>query len=291
MKRPNPFKLLASSLADAALDKVSHALLPLFRTENKKHRAGEKKPTVVHRSPSSAASETAAVAEPPKPSVIAQTVQLFLSFSHLDGYVSPFLKLDCVRQREDADAVAKVLNEAMCIMRYICQSDIAFCEGALERMVDLVEAHDDMEITFTDAWINGCNAAKSSEFLAHFKSNSHESWQHQYVVTIPGNAGFDEFIAQIQALYYTKGYACTEIGRGMAHDGIDHENWLAACAEQMKDAEHKLVSMGKYSSNTMCLTLLKPLELNVLRGMLSEFGAENVDQVVEVAGRIEAQPK
>ena len=290
MKKPNPFKLLASSLADAALDKVSHALLPLFRTEDKPRRAVEKK-AAVRREPEPAASNAAAVAEPPKLSEIAQTVQLFLSFSHLDGYVSPFLKLDCVRQREDADAVAKVLNESMCIMRYLCQSDVAFCEGALDCMVALVEMHDSMEITFTDAWFNGCDAAKSKEFLAHFKANPHESWQHQYIVHIRSDAQFDEFIAQIQALYYTKGYACTDIGRDMTHDDIDHENWLAACAAQMQDAEHKLVSLGRCSRGDLYLTLLKPLEQNVLRGMLSEFGAENVDQVVEVAGRIEAQPK
>ena len=290
MKKQNPFKLLAASLADAALDKVSHALLPLFRTERKPRRVVEKK-SAVRREPKPAASNAAAVSEPPKPSVIAQTVQLFLSFSHLDGYVSPFFKLDCVSRREDADAVAKVLNEAMCIMRYLCQSDVAFCEGALDCMVDLVEMHSFMEITFADAWINGCDAAKSKEFLAHFKDNPHESWHHQYVVHIRNDAGFDEFIAQIQALYYTKGYACTDIGRNVVHDAIDHDNWLAACAAQMQDAEHKLVSLGKYSNEDMYLTLLKPLELNVLRGMLSAFGAENVDQVIEVAGRIEAEPK
>ena len=176
-------------------------------------------------------------------------------------------------------------------MRYICQSDVAFCEGALERMINLVEMHENMVITFTDAWINGCLATQSHDFLAHFKDNPHEAWQHQYVVQIRGDAGFDEIISQIQALYYTRGYPCTEIGSGIAHDEMDRENWLAACAAQMRDAEHRLVSLAGFSNNDRCLTLLRPLEINVLRGMLCEFGAENVDQVVEVAGRMAAQPE
>ena len=286
MKKSNPFKLLVSSLANDAIDKVSHALWPYFRSERPSKVARG-----TNRVPKGASIELKSHdnTQPQPPSEVAQAVQLFLSFSHLDGYVSPFLKIECVKQREDADAVANVLNEAMCIMRYLCQSDVAFCEGALQRMVDFVGMHDFGEITFTDAWINGCDAARSQDFLAHFKANSHEMWQHQYVVHIRSDAQFDEFIAQIQALYYTKGYACTDIGRDIAV--IDHENWLAACAAQMQDAEHKLVSLGKCSNHDMYLTLLKPLELNVLRGMLSEFGAENVDQVVEVAGRIEAEPK
>ena len=286
MSKPNPFKLLVSSLANDVMDKVSHALWPYVRSE-RPSKVSKQPDTTAKRAPAEVKSPK--ITQPEPISEVAQTVQLFLSFSHLDGYVSPFLKLDCVRQREDADAVAKVLNEAMCIMRYLCDSDVAFCEGALDRMVSLVEMHD--SITFADAWFNGCDAARSKEFLAHFKGNPHETWKHQFVVHIRSDAQFDEFIAQIQALYYTKGYACTDIGRDMTHDDIDHENWLGACAAQMHDAEHKLVLLGECSHQDLYLTLLKPLELNVLRGMLSEFGADNVEQVVEVAGRIEAQPK
>ena len=170
MIKRNPFTTIATGIVDSALDKAARGLQALLR--GKKPGDKKREPSVPSSWRSAEKSEETPVTTVSEVSEVSRTVQLFLSFSHLDGYVAPCLKLECVQKRPDADAVAIALNHAMCVMRYICQSDVAFCEGALERMINLVEMHDDMAIAFTDAWMNGCDAASAKEYLKHFKDSN-----------------------------------------------------------------------------------------------------------------------
>ena len=207
---------------------------------------------------------------PQEESEIARAVRAFLSSSQLNGYISPFLELEDVRGLEDAQTVAHIINQAMCVVRYLCKSDPIYCRGALARMMEYLRGKCSMGLG--EALGSGVDAVESEEFRCCFDEKPHEIWMHTYVMRISETAGWEEFRGMVQAMFITMGYPCPA---GVLVDNTDGQggvtDWAANCNRALEAHELMLVELDGNASGVRHYGLLKPLEYQVLTGMLEEM--------------------
>lgn len=221
-------------------------------------------------------------------SVLERAVRAFLSSTQLDGYVTPFLEIDEIKQLSDPEQTANAVNQAMCIIRYLSKSDPVFCRGALSRMIEAIR--EEGAITVREALSLGAEATCTTEFQGQFEKNPHDKWKHIYIMSVHDEASRDEFCGMLLAMFNTVEYSYPSalIKEAVGCDGGVAE-WAKACGIALKSQDLVLAHLECYhpdgdpwfGQEINHYVLLKPLEYQALCGMLEAISVSAWVQRVE----------
>ena len=261
---------LISAVTDTAVSNLSHKVWQMRHVQQK--RANFMDSLIEKKQPVD--TEHVADAYVPKVRVltpIERAVQAFLASSKLDGYAEPFLELDLVKECPKPERVAQIINQVMCIIRYLCKGDPIFCEGALAAMLNELgncgENVDDFTISL--ALSAGACAMGADTFKQHFIEQPHEQWKHAYIIEADPEIAFDDFMGMLQSMFATLQYTCPDFSRLIQHK--DHlGDWVEDINTILEPMELKLVQLESEFKNCY-FVLLKSFECNVLNGMMAEI--------------------
>lgn len=200
-------------------------------------------------------------------------IQSFLTSSKLDGYIDPFLELDIIKNCQNPEKIAGMINQALCIIRYLCKGDRIFCVGALYNMLESVSPEAE-NFTLSTALSVGASAANSEAFDMYFEKNPEERWHHIYIIDVDWKIELEDFIDWVKSAFETQHYPYT--------DFLHHPEFLRLIHLQEEDAVHVWVdamneilkpqdlSLKYIESNgdNYLLVLLNRIEANVFKGMM-----------------------
>ena len=223
--------------------------------------------------------ETASQPEPPAPpkplTPVQRAIQAFLTSSKLEGYVDPFMDLEAIKKMPYSHTTAHRINQAMCIIRYLCKGDPLFCEASLEEILKALDNSHAQDFSAQDYLKIGADAARSESFQALFEDNPNDAWAHLHIMSIPDDASFDHFIGLIQALFNTTQTPYPNEINQIEHDDYPNiTNWIQQCNQIIAPDDLVLVEL-KCNRETQDFALLKQVEFTVLNGMLKEIRCED----------------
>ena len=269
----NPIISLLSAAKDTAISHVSHKLWQIQQKQKKRESFMDSLKTDKTHSD---APETEAYA--PKVREMTPTeraIQAFLTSSSLNGYADPFLELEPIKNCPNPKEIAQIFNQALCIIRYLCKGDIAFCEGALSMIVSELELcmennqMDDFHVM--RAFTMGACAMDSEAFKQHFVHQPHEQWKHAYIIKVDSEITFNDFMGMVQSMFATLNYTCPDFPH-LIQPGDHLGDWVSDINAILEPMNLKLVQLDSDDILKDCIfVLLKTFECNVLNGMMAEI--------------------
>ena len=269
-KKINPILGLISAAKDTALSNINHKIWTMRQAQ--KNRASFLDSL---NSEDSVVMEAEPYVSPKREMTpIERAVQAFLTSSRLDGYVEPFLELELIQSSLEPEKIARMFNQALCIIRYLCKGDTGFCEGALSMMLDELKecAENDKisEFTVMRALCMGACAMDAVVFNDHFVHQPHERWKHAYIIEVNTDIGFDDFMGMVQSMFVTLNYTCPDFSHLIKNE--DHLfDWVEDINVILEPMGLKLFQLENDILKNCLFVLLKSFECNVLNGMMAEI--------------------
>lgn len=296
MKKSRPSLLkIVSAITEPAVTHVIHKLWKII-PKQKKHKsamdaytrepvrqAEKNDPKVIHIKPTEKVpdikpdqpTETAKTTIIPELVPLETAIQSFLSSSKQEGCIEPFLELEIVRNSPDPEGIAKKINQALCIIRYLCKGDRIFCVGALYCIIEYIANLDDEPFTAQAALVVGASAAESEAFDMYFEHNSEERWHHIYIIHVDWKVELEDFIDWVQAAFKTLHYPYPDFLHQEEFLRLIHHQqddcvyvWVDAINEILKPQNLFLEHIDGYDGDYHLFVLFNQIEVNVYKDMV-----------------------
>ena len=204
-----------------------------------------------------------------------RAIQSFLTSSKLDGYIDPFLELEIVKNCPSPEKYAGIINQALCIIRYLCKGDRIFCVGALYNMLEYISEEDNFTVPI--ALRVGASAANSEAFDMYFEKNPEERWHHIYVIDVDWKIELEDFIDWVQSAFETQHYPYPDFLHHPEFLRLIHLQeddavyvWVDAMNEILKPQDLSLEYI-ETEGDYYLIVLLNRMEANVFKGMMDSI--------------------
>ncbi len=304
MKKEKPLLLqIVSAIAEPAVTSLNHRLMEYIQAHKKRKSRIDAYIREPVSTPKKSAPKTVTIpkntkkeeCKPDSPATsnmdanspiaelipLENAIQSFLTSSKLDGYIDPFLELDIIKNCPASERIAQIINQILCIIRYLCKGDRFFCVGALHNMLEYLEMHieDGSVDQFTPrkALQIAASAANSKAFDMYFENNPDEQWHHIYIIDVDWKIELADFIDWVNSAFDTQHYPCPDF---LHHPDFlrlihlqeedDVPVWVNAINEIIKSQGLSLEYIDS-DGDYYLLVLLNRVEANVFKGMLDSL--------------------